>query len=147
MSLTVYTIGFTKKSAREFFERLSGAGVKRLIDVRLNNTSQLAGFTKKDDLEYFARVICGASYHHMPNLAPTPSLFRAFKKGGGTWGDYERGFAELMKERRAVELLERAFFEEPICLLCSEDKPAHCHRRLVAEAIQKRWPDLGVVHL
>lgn len=147
MSLTVYTIGFTKKSAQEFFERLCRAGVKKLVDVRLNNTSQLAGFTKKEDLEYFSQVICGASYHHMPDLAPTPALLRALKKGGGTWADYERGFCELMRERRAVELLERAFFEEPACLLCSEDKPTQCHRRLVAEAMQKRWPDLRIVHL
>lgn len=147
MSFTVYTIGFTKKSAREFFERLCRAGVRKLVDVRLNNTSQLAGFSKKEDLEYFAQVICGAAYHHMPTLAPTPALLNALKKGGGTWGDYEREFAVLMKERRAIEVLDRGFFEEPACLLCSEDKPTHCHRRLVAEAMQNRWPDLRIVHL
>ncbi len=147
MSFTLHTIGFTKKTARDFFERLRGAGVKKLVDVRLNNTSQLAGFTKKDDLEYFSRVICGASYHHLPSLAPTPTLLASLKKRGGTWDDYERGFDELMKERRAIERLERAFFEESACLLCSEDTPTHCHRRLVAEAMQKRWPDLQIVHL
>src|SRR5260370_5866628 len=147
MSFTVYTIGFTKKSAREFFERLRRAGVKKLVDVRLNNRSQLAGFTKKEDLQYFSQAICGASYHHMPDLAPTQTLLEAFKKRGGTWDDYERGFGELMNERETVELLERAFFQEPACLLCSEDKPEHCHRRLVAEAMQKRWPDLQIVHL
>ena len=147
MSFTVYTIGFTKKTAREFFERLRRAGIVKIVDVRLNNTSQLAGFTKKEDLEYFSQAICGAAYHHMPNLAPTPTLLRNFKKGGGAWDEYERGFKELMEERNAIDRLERSFFEEPACLLCSEDKPTHCHRRLVAEAMQKRWPDLRVLHL
>ena len=96
---------------------------------------------------FFAQTICGASYHHMPDLAPTQTLLDALKKRRGTWDDYERGFSELMKERRAIEHLERTFFEEPTCLLCSEDKPEHCHRRLVAEAMLQRWPDLRIVHL
>lgn len=145
--MKLYTIGFTKKTARHFFESLNMGGVKRLVDIRLNNVSQLAAFTKKDDLEYFARAICGISYHHLPQLAPTQDILDAFKKCKGAWSDYEVKFQNLMEERRAIEKLEHSFFEEPCCLLCSEATPEHCHRRLVAEGIKKRWPDVEIVHL
>ena len=143
----IYTIGFTKKSARQFFETLNRASVKKLVDIRLNNTSQLAAFTKKEDLEYFVHTICGASYHHLPNLAPTQDLLDALKKHKGSWTDYEVRFQALMRERGAIEKLDRTFFEDACCLLCSEATPEHCHRRLVAEAIHHRWPDLQIEHL
>lgn len=145
--MKLYTIGFTKKTARQFFESLKRAGVKRLVDIRLNNVSQLAAFAKKDDLEYFANAICGISYHHFPQLAPTQDILDALKKHKGAWSDYEVKFQKLMEDRRAIEKLEHSFFEEPCCLLCSEATPEHCHRRLVAEAMKKRWPDVDVVHL
>jgi len=143
----LYTIGFTKKTARQFFESLKRAGVKRLVDIRLNNVSQLAAFTKKDDLEYFANAICGISYHHFPQLAPTQDILDALKKHKGSWSNYEVGFRTLMEERHAIEKLDHSFFEEPCCLLCSEATPEHCHRRLVAEAMKKRWPDVEILHL
>ena len=145
--MKLYTIGFTKKDARRFFETLRAAGVRKIVDVRLNNTSQLAGFTKKDDLAYFAESVCGASYHHLPSLAPTQAILDALKKERGAWEDYEARFDALMRERGAVAKLDRAFFEEPCCLLCSEATPEHCHRRLVAEAMKEQWPDLQIVHL
>jgi uncharacterized protein (DUF488 family) len=145
--MKLFTLGFTKKTARQFFETLRTAGVKKLIDIRLNNTSQLAGFTKKEDLEYFVQTICGASYHHMPNLAPTQEILDALKKHSGTWAEYEQSFISLLRARGAIEKLERSFFEEPCCLLCSEATPEHCHRRLVAEEIQRRWPDVVINHL
>jgi uncharacterized protein (DUF488 family) len=143
----LYTIGFTKKTARQFFESLKRAGVKRLVDIRLNNVSQLAAFAKKDDLEYFASAICGISYHHFSQLAPTQDILDALKKYKGAWSDYEVRFQKLMEERRAIEKLEHSFFEESCCLLCSEATPEHCHRRLVAEAMKKRWPEVDIVHL
>lgn len=145
--MKLYTIGFTKKSARQFFEALKRAGVRKLVDIRLNNTSQPAGFTKKEDLDYFFEAICGGSYYHFPSLAPTQDILDALKKGKGSWADYEARFHALMQERRAVEKLDRTFFEEPCCLLCSEATPEHCHRRLVAEAIHRRWPDIEIEHL
>lgn len=145
--MRLYTIGFTHKGAREFFEALKGEGVKKLVDIRLNNTSQLAGFTKKEDLRYFAQALCGCTYHHLPSLAPTREMLDALKKHGGSWDSYEPRFQALMKERGAIEALERSFFEEPCCLLCSEASPEHCHRRLVAEALQRRWRGLEVIHL
>lgn len=145
--MRLYTIGFTKKTARQFFESLKGAGVKRLVDIRLNNVSQLAAFAKKDDLEYFASAICGISYYHLPQLAPTQDILDALKKHKGAWSDYEKRFQKLMEERRAIEKLDHSLFEEPCCLLCSEATPEHCHRRLVAEAMKRRWPEVEIVHL
>lgn len=145
--MKLYTIGFTQKSAQEFFEALKQAGVRKLVDIRLNNTSQLAGFAKRDDLSYFAQALCGIRYHHLPSLAPTQELLDGLKKHRGSWADYEPGFQALMRERRAIQGLERSFFEEPCCLLCSEANPEHCHRRLVAEALQRRWKDVEIIHL
>lgn len=145
--MKLYTIGFTKKTAQQFFEALKRVQIKNLVDIRLNNTSQLAGFTKRDDLAYFTQVICGASYRHFPSLAPTQEILDALKKGKGSWEDYERRFNALIVQRRAIEQLDHAFFEEPCCLLCSEATPKHCHRRLVAEAMKRRWPEIEIDHL
>src|SRR5262249_1492123 len=105
--MKIFTIGFTKKSAEVFFTRLKQAGVKRLVDVRLNNVSQLAGFTKKDDLRYFTREICGIDYVHLPDLAPTQDILDAYKKHRGDWSIYERQFLDLMRSRRIEEKTSR----------------------------------------
>jgi uncharacterized protein (DUF488 family) len=143
--MKIFTIGFTKKSAETFFTRLKTAGVRRLVDVRLNNTSQLAGFTKKDDLRYFAKAICDIDYLHAPDLAPTADILDAYKKRKGDWGLYERQFLDLMKARRIEEtspdLLDGG------CLLCSEEEPGHCHRRLVAEYLKEHWSDVEIQHI
>ena len=139
------TIGFTKKSARKFFTTLQQSGAVRLLDVRLNNVSQLAGFAKRDDLAYFLEAICGIEYRHLPQLAPTKEILDAFKKSKGAWDQYERDFRALMKQRR-IETLDRRLFDGA-CLLCSEDKPAQCHRRLVAEYLRENWSGVEIVHL
>lgn len=144
--MNLFTIGFTKKSARRFFELLRASGARRLVDVRLNNVSQLAGFAKKDDLAYFAKEICGMDYLHLPALAPTQEMLDRYKKHAGDWHDYERQFLDLMRERRIEETISKEAIEEG-CLLCSEDKPHHCHRRLVAEYLKGRWGDVDIVHL
>src|SRR6185312_937616 len=97
--MKIFTIGFTKKSAEMFFTRLKNAGVKRLVDVRLNNVSQLAGFTKKSDLRYFTEAICNIDYLHVPDLAPTQEMLDAYKKEKGSWAEYERRFLDLMRLR------------------------------------------------
>ena len=145
--MKLYTIGFTQKSAEEFFEKLKRAGVKKLVDTRLNNTSQLAGFAKRDDLRYFAQALCGISYHEFPSLAPTQDMLDDLKKHKGKWEDYEPRFQALLKERKALKQLDRSFFEEPCCLLCSEASPEHCHRRLVAEGLKRQWGDVEIIHL
>ena len=144
--MKIFTIGFTKKNARRFFELLRGSGAKRVVDVRLNNVSQLAGFAKKDDLAYFAKEICGMDYVHLPALAPTQAILDQYKKERGDWSTYETRFLELMRQRRIEETIPKEAIADG-CLLCSEDKPHHCHRRLVAEYLKQHWGDVEVSHL
>ena len=143
--MKLYTIGFTKSSAVHFFERIKRAGAKRLVDVRLNNISQLAGFAKRDDLNYFLSELCRIPYQHETKLAPTKAILDRYKKEKGAWEHYETAFLSLMSERR-IENMDRAVFEDA-CLLCSEDKPHHCHRRLVAEYLREKWGNLEIIHL
>jgi uncharacterized protein (DUF488 family) len=144
--MKLFTIGFTKKSARRFFELLRSSGARRIVDVRLNNVSQLAGFAKKDDLAYFVKEVCGMDYIHLPVLAPTQEILNQYKKRRGDWTVYERQFVDLMKERKVEEAVSRESVAEG-CLLCSEDRPLHCHRRLVAEYLKEHWGDVEIVHL
>ena len=143
--MKLFTIGFTKTNAEKFFGRMKREGVRRVIDVRLNNVSQLAGFAKRDDLRYFAKELCGADYQHRPDLAPTREMLDTYKKLGGSWADYESEFLDLMAARK-IEQIERSDLDGG-CLLCSEDKPHHCHRRLVAEYLRDRWGNIDIVHL
>lgn len=146
MVVTLFTIGFAGHSAAEFFERLRCAGVRRVLDVRLNNTSQLAGFTKKEDLRYFLRAIGGIDYLHVPEFAPTPELFEAYKKQKGSWAAFAAAFRRLLVERAAQRVLTPAAAHLG-CLLCSEKEPQHCHRRLVTEHLERHWPAVRVEHL
>jgi uncharacterized protein (DUF488 family) len=125
---------------------LSRAEVKRVIDTRLNNLSQLAGFAKRDDLKFLLNAVAGIQYEEMPILAPTQDMLDAYKKERGFWADYESKFLSLMIERRIELTLARDKFDGA-CLLCSEDKPTHCHRRLVAEYLQRHWGDVTIEHL
>lgn len=143
----IYTIGFTRKSAESFFELLRAAGVGTLVDIRLHNRSQLAGFAKRDDLAWLARELAGIEYLHVPELAPTQGLFDAFKKRGGSWEAFEQGFRRVMEQRGAYERFDRKLLRRSPCFLCSEAAPEHCHRRLVAEALAATEPGLRVVHL
>jgi len=115
--------------------------------VRLSNTSQLAGFAKRADLEYFLGEICGAEYHHEPMLSPDKDLFDAYNKKTIPWEEYEPRFLALLDQRKVQELIDRRLFDVPTVLLCSEPAAEHCHRRLVAEYLASKWGDVGVVHL
>lgn len=142
----IFTIGFTKKNAERFFTLLKDAGVTKVIDVRLNNISQLAGFAKRDDLAFFLREICGCEYIHRPDLAPTKEILDSFKKKEFAWEHYEKKFKELMQERG----LESMFSVDELngsCLLCSEATSDMCHRRLVAEMFAEIYPEIELVHL
>jgi len=146
-SAALATIGFTQTTARSFFERLKAAGVRSVIDVRLHNTSQLAGFAKSDDLAYFLEAIGGMAYRHEPLLAPNDEILKAFKKDKGDWRVFETSFYALMAERQVEARLEPAMFDGG-CLLCSEATPHHCHRRLVCEYLNGKWGGaLRVRHL
>ncbi|HUF60775.1 MAG TPA: DUF488 domain-containing protein [Verrucomicrobiales bacterium] len=129
--MKVFTIGFTKKSAQQFFDTLRKSGAKRVVDVRLNNVSQLAGFAKRDDLAFFLKEVCGMGYVHLPDLAPTKEMLDEYKKCKGDWKTYESRFIDLLRKRRIGESIPKEAIAEG-CLLCSEDKPHHCHRRLLA---------------
>jgi len=144
--MKIFTIGFTKKSAERFFEMLRSSGAKRVVDVRLNNVSQLAGFAKKDDLAYFLEKVCRVEYVHLPILAPTQDLLEGYRNKRVKWDEYERRFLALMKERRIEKVVSRDMVQDG-CLLCSEDKPDKCHRRLVAEYLKRHWNDAEIHHL
>src|ERR1700758_4974604 len=135
--MKVFTIGFTKQSAREFFGKLRRPGLAPLVDVRLNNVSQLAGFSKRDDLRYFCDAILSIQYLHMPELAPTQAMLDEFKKNDGDWSDYEGKFLGLMAERKVEETVAREVIDGG-CLLCSEPTPEKCHRRLGAEDLRSK---------
>ncbi|MDM8554258.1 DUF488 domain-containing protein [Desulfococcaceae bacterium HSG7] len=144
--IKLFTIGFTKKTAETFFTTLITAGVRRILDVRLNNTSQLAGFAKKNDLCYFLKTIGGIGYRHLPEFAPTKTILDDYKKNRSDWCVYEKQFIDLMKTRR-IEAQMNAILQDGDCLMCSENKPEHCHRRLVAEYLRDTQPRIDIVHL
>lgn len=144
--MKIFTIGFTRKSAEQFFGLLREVKVETLVDVRLNNVSQLAGFAKRDDLEYFLSEICGVGYTHRIDLAPTQAIFDDYKKHGLSWAAYEGRFLELMKERRIESAIPHELLDNAV-LLCSEDKAHRCHRRLVAEYLAQHWEDVTIQHL
>lgn len=145
--MEIYSIGFTKKTAEQFFGALKQAGIKRLLDVRLNNVSQLAGFAKREDLAYFLRAVCGCDYLHEKLLAPTQQMLDDYKKRRGAWEDYEIRFRSLMAERKIEARLDRSLFSLPTVLLCSEAEPRHCHRRLVLDYLHEKWGDIKITHL
>jgi len=144
--MKLFTIGFTKKSAEEFFMRLQKAGVRRVVDVRLSNTSQIAGFAKARDLKYFLHAIADIDYVHIPDFAPTQDILDDFKKRKGSWAQYERSFRDLMTKRMIGDIAANTLREND-CLLCSEHSPEHCHRRLVAEHLQDELGNIEVIYL
>ena len=143
--MKLFTIGFTKKSAERFFDLLAASGTKRVVDVRLNNVSQLAGFAKRDDLKYFLRRVCDIDYVHLPDLAPTPEMLADYRKNRD-WEVYEQRFLDLMRARRIEDGIPREVIDGG-CLLCSEDEPDRCHRRLVAQYLDEHWGGIEVRHL
>jgi uncharacterized protein (DUF488 family) len=145
-TINLFTIGFTKKSAEIFFGKIQDAGVQKVIDVRLNNTSQLAGFAKRDDLAYFLKTICGCGYRHETLLAPTKEMLVAYQKKMTDWTEYANQFNALLRERKVHELVSPSELHRA-CLLCSEPVPDKCHRRLVAEYFRDHFAGLGITHL
>ena len=147
--MRIYTIGFTKSTAEGFFERLKNAGIGTVLDVRLKNSSQLAGFARVPDIQYFLEKLVGAKYIHDPYLAPTEEILSAYKKREIGWAEYEEQFDRLMEERDIDEYIKCLYPEigrGKWCLLCSEDSANHCHRRLIAERVE-RLTGAKAVHL
>ncbi|MGB7444395.1 MAG: DUF488 domain-containing protein [Coleofasciculaceae cyanobacterium] len=144
--INLFTIGFTQKSAQKFFDTLKDAGIKTIVDTRLNNVSQLAGFTKKADLEYFLKTIGNIDYVHLLDLAPTKDILDEYKKRKGDWETYEQKFLQLIANRQ-IEKKVSPNLIDGACLLCSEAKPHRCHRRLVAEYLNGKWGNISICHL
>ena len=145
--LTIYTIGFTKKSAEDFFSALRNSGAKHLLDIRLNNKSQLTGFTKRDDLCYFLKRLINMEYHEIPELAPEESMLKEYRKTKD-WDKYARSYMELIRSRQSEKRISPELFEKGIVLLCSEPKADHCHRRLAAEYLARlKSSNTRIVHL
>jgi len=144
--VTIFTIGFGQKGAREFFGMLKASAVRKVIDVRLNNVSQLAGFTKKDDLAFFLETIVGIEYEHRTALAPTKEMLDAYRAGKTAWPDHEQRLRALFSER-AVESILAPRDTDGACFLCSEPEPDRCHRRVVAEYLRDRWGTVEIRHL
>lgn len=146
-SIRLFTIGFTKKNARQFFSLLQGGGVRKVLDTRLNNVSQLAGFTKRDDLSFFLEQVAGIGYEHAEQLAPTDLMLRRYKQGEISWDDYASEYQVLIQKRQ-VESQFTADALNGVCLLCSEATPHHCHRRLAAEFFQRQLGcGVEIIHL
>jgi uncharacterized protein (DUF488 family) len=145
--MEISTIGFTGWTAEDFFGALRRAGIRRLIDVRRHNTSQLAAFAKRDDLAFFLREILGVSYREEPVLAPTAELVDGYRKKRIAWPEYAAAYQRLLGERQAHRVLDRAFFDVGVVLLCSEHTAEHCHRRLAVEYLAAHWGDIVAVHL
>ena len=143
--MTLYTIGFTKHSAEEFFETLKSAEVNKLIDIRINKTSQLAGFAKGSDLPYFLRVNGDIKYESIESLAPTKDLLKRYRTKEISWSIFEDSYLKQIRSSEVLNSLKPSDFDKA-CLLCSENSPEKCHRRLLAEEMQKQW-DIQVVHL
>ncbi|MBF0320666.1 MAG: DUF488 domain-containing protein [Nitrospirae bacterium] len=146
--MKIYTIGFSKKTAETFFMALRGNAVRQLVDIRENNTSQLAGFTKKEDLRFFLRELVNVSYIHIPELAPDKEM-RTHYKSTKNWERYTEAYLSLIEARGIIgRLKESNPFITPFVLLCSEPKPEKCHRRLAAEILKEHiYSDGEIVHL
>jgi uncharacterized protein (DUF488 family) len=142
----LFTIGFTEKTAEKFFTLLKNAGVKKIIDIRLNNVSQLAGFAKGTDLEYFAKEIADISYEHVTDFAPTKELLNSIRGKEISWQEYEVKFLQLLKNRKAEQKVDIKKLHNS-CLLCSEHAPDNCHRKLVAEYLHSFNKDIEIIHL
>ena len=145
--MEITTIGFTKHSAESFFSKLKNSGIQQLIDVRVNNVSQLAGFAKRDDLSFFLERICGATYLHQPQLAPTNELLKAYRDKEMSWSEYEKRFLDLMQSRRIENEMSRDLFAVKTTLLCSEHTAEQCHRSLVVEYLNDHWGNITITHL
>lgn len=147
--MLLYTIGFTKKTAEQFFERIKYYRIQILVDVRLKNTSQLMRFSHGKDIEYLLKNLCNCEYEHCVNYAPTAEILTDWKKKRITWPEYEQRYHALMTERNSVRDFMTRYYGvyESVCLLCSEVSPEHCHRRLLAEMFHEQKNDIEVLHI
>lgn len=144
--MELFTIGYTKKSAEKFFGIITDNKIEIVADVRLYNSTQLAGFSKSADLQYFLKKICGCNYIALKQLAPNPSLFENYKNGKTTWNEYEKIYNKFLDTQANLDFFY-AFKNKRICILCAESTPEHCYRRLIAQKISKTYDNVKITHL
>jgi len=146
--MRIFTIGFTQKSAQDFFELLKNSGVETVVDIRLNNTSQLAGFAKYPDIKYFLKAICDIDYVHDTTFAPTEEIMKNYKNKKTDWTQFEKEFNELLNQRNIEEHIKNNYeTKDNICLLCSEAQPQKCHRKLTAQKFSEIFNGVQIQHL
>lgn len=146
--INLYTIGFTKKTAEKFFNLLIDNNVEKVLDIRLNNTSQLSAFAKYPDIEYFLKEIAGIGYIHDKNFAPDKNTLISYKKGEITWEDYIEEFEASMQERDIEEYIAEKYSNiNNYCLLCSEATPVNCHRSLLAQIFKRNIGKIEIKEL
>lgn len=147
--MKIFTIGFTKKDAKTFFELLQKNKIDLLLDIRLNNVSQLAGFAKGNDLGYFINEILNAKYIHDTRFAPTKELLDSYRDKSINWLEYEKEFNKIIEDRRIVDIFQDNYYKnyERVCLLCSESEADKCHRRLIAEYLKENLSDIEIIHI
>lgn len=145
--MEICSIGFTHKSASEFFGLLNANHIERLLDVRLNNTSQLAGFAKHSDLPYFLKEICGASYVHEPLLTPTPEILEEYRKNKENWEKFLTNYRALIRSRKVESALSKKDFQQRTVLLCGEASAEHCHRKVALDYLKAKWGGITILHL
>lgn len=147
--MKIFTIGFTKKDAKTFFELLQKNKIDLLLDIRINNVSQLAGFAKGNDLGYFINEILNAKYIHDTRFAPTKELLDSYRDKNINWLEYEKEFSKIIEDRRIVDIFQDNYYKnyERVCLLCSESEADKCHRRLIAEYLKENLSDIEIIHI
>ena len=146
--MKLYTIGFTKKTAKEFFDLLIKNKIKTIIDIRRNNNSQLSGFTKENDLKYFLKKISNINYIHLINFAPDQELLKEYRDKKINWDQFEQKYMKQLNDPNLWKNLDIDSFKDG-CLLCSESSPEKCHRRLLAEFLLNNYLDksIQIIHL
>jgi uncharacterized protein (DUF488 family) len=142
----LYTMGYTQKPAKKFFNLIDKYEIKRIIDIRLHNNTQLAGFTKQNNLKYFLKRLSDCDYCHIPLMAPSKDIFDDSKKNGLEWKEYASRFNKLINQRKIEQLINEDDIDGA-CLLCCEPEATNCHRSLVAEYLQKYFGDIQIIHI
>jgi len=144
--IKLFTIGYTKKSAQQFFELLKKNQIKRVVDIRLNNKGVFAGFSKMGDIQYFCKILINADYIYKPEFAPTKDMLKRYRKKEITWEDYEKEYDDLIEKRNIKESLKINEYDYN-CFLCSEHLPDKCHRKLLAEYFLKLNSNIEISHI
>lgn len=144
--MKIYTIGFTGKTAEEFFSLVDTGNIRKLIDIRINRSSQMSGFAKERDLSFFLEKLNGIEYVVNEELAPTKSLLSEYRNRQIDWSTYSLNYMDLLRKRSILSKFNQSYFDDSL-LLCSEKEPLACHRVLLSDYLKSNFNDVEIVHL